>query len=250
MCRLVDSHAHLEELGDLGSAIERAKQSGVVAIVAVGSDYESNHQVLEIAGKYQGFVHPALGLHPGRLNEDLLSLERHLQFIEDNLSVAVAVGEVGLDYHKRVVSAAGKDLQQKVLGTILALAKRRGKPAIIHSRYAWRDSFELTKKASLGKAIFHWYTGPTNVLRGILEQGYFVSATLAVEYHAEHRRAVKEVPLENLLLETDCPVVYQGHQAEPADVSRALQATAEMKGLSPDFVAEKTTENALRLFRI
>ena len=250
MCRLVDSHAHLEELGDLGSAIERAKQSGVVAIVAVGSDYESNHQVLEIAGKYQGFVHPALGLHPGRLNEDLLSLERHLQFIEDNLSVAVAVGEVGLDYHKRVVGAAGKDLQQKVLGTILALAKRCGKPAIIHSRYAWRDSFELTKKASLEKAIFHWYTGPTNVLREILEQGYFVSATLAVEYHAEHRRAVKEVPLENLLLETDCPVVYQGHQAEPADVSRALRATAEMKGLSPDFVAEKTTENALRLFRI
>lgn len=250
LCRLVDSHAHLEELGDLGSAIERAKQSGVVAIVAVGSDYKSNHQVLEIAGKYQGFVHPALGLHPGRLNEDLLSLERHLQFIEDNLSVAVAVGEVGLDYHKRVVGAAGKDLQQKVLGTILALAKRCGKPAIIHSRYAWRDSFELTKKASLEKAIFHWYTGPTNVLREILEQGYFVSATLAVEYHAEHRRAVKEVPLENLLLETDCPVVYQGHQAEPADVSRALQATAEMKGLSPDFVAEKTTENALRLFRI
>jgi len=250
LCRLVDSHAHLEELVDLGSAIERARQSGVVAIVAVGSDYKSNHQVLEIAGKYQGFVHPALGLHPGRLNEDLLSLERHLQFIEDNLSVAVAVGEVGLDYHKRVVGAAGKDLQQKVLGTILALAKRCGKPAIIHSRYAWRDSFELTKKASLEKAIFHWYTGPTNVLREILEQGYFVSATLAVEYHAEHRRAVKEVPLENLLLETDCPVVYQGHQAEPADVSRALQATAEMKGLSPDFVAEKTTENALRLFRI
>lgn len=250
LCRLVDSHAHLEELGDLGSAIERAKQSGVVAIVAVGSDYESNHQVLEIAGKYQGFVHPALGLHPGRLNEDLLSLERHLQFIEDNLSVAVAVGEVGLDYHKRVVGAAGKDLQQKVLGTILALAKRCGKPAIIHSRYAWRDSFELTKKASLENAVFHWYTGPTNVLREILEQGYFVSATLAVEYHAEHRRAVKEVPLENLLLETDCPVVYQGHQAEPADVSRALQATAEMKGLSPDFVAEKTTGNALRLFRI
>ncbi len=251
LCRLVDSHAHLEELEDLGSAIERAKQSGVVAIVAVGSDYESNHQVLEIAGKYQGFVHPALGLHPGRLNNEVLSsLESHLQFIEDNLSVAVAVGEVGLDYHKRVVSTAGKDLQQKVLGTILALAKRHGKPAIIHSRYAWRDSFELTKKASLEKAIFHWYTGPTNVLREILEQGYFVSATLAVEYHAEHRRAVKEAPLEHLLLETDCPVVYQGHRAEPADVSRSLQATAEMKGLSPDFVAEKTTENALRLFRI
>jgi TatD DNase family protein len=246
--RLIDSHAHVEELEDLASAIERARQSGVVAIVAVGSDLESNNQVLEMAAKYNSFVYPALGLHPGLLQGTASSLEHQMRFIEDNLSAAVAIGEVGLDYHKKVVSVSGKDLQHRAFSTVLALAERCGKPVIVHSRYAWRDSFDLAREAGVDKAVFHWYTGPTSVLREILDRGYFVSATLAVEYHAEHRRTVREAPLENLLLETDCPVVYQGHRSEPADVGRVLRSAAELKGMSLDVVADKTTENAVGLF--
>jgi len=250
MYRLVDSHAHLEELEDLDAALERARQTGVIAIIAVGSDYESNVHVLEIAAKYPNLVYPALGLHPGSLNKDILSLGHDLRFVEDKMEDVVAIGEVGLDYDKRVVARAGKDRQKEAFRGVLTLAKRYNKPVIIHSRYAWRDSLTLAEGAGVGKAIFHWYTGPTNILKDILDGGYFVSATLAAEYHAEHRRAIKETPLQNLLLETDCPVVYRGHQAEPADVSRVLQAAAELKGLSPDTVAEATTENALRLFRL
>ena len=250
MYRLVDSHAHLEELEDLGSAIERARESGVVAIVAVGSDYESNAAVLDIAAKYNGLVYPALGLHPDRLCEVTQALQRHLQFIEDNLKDAVAIGEVGLDYHKRVVAMSSKELQKEVFRTILALARRHSKPVRIHSRYAWRDCFTLTKDAKVERAVFHWYTGPTNVLKEILDLGYSVSATLAAEYHAEHRRAVKEAPLQQLLLETDSPVFYRGHQAEPADVTRSLEAAADLKGLPPQTVAEKTTQNAIDLYRM
>ncbi len=86
MYRLIDSHAHLEELDDLDSAIDRARQNGVVGIVAVGSNYQSNSRVLEIAAKYPGFVHPALGLHPGMLYQAESSLEREIQFIEDHLA--------------------------------------------------------------------------------------------------------------------------------------------------------------------
>jgi TatD DNase family protein len=254
--RLIDSHAHLEELADLDSAIERAKESGVVAIVAVGSDYESNNQVLETAEKYRNFVYPAIGFHPGSLEEAFSFLERDLQFIEDNMAKVVALGEVGLDYHKELVKLSGKDLQKEVFRSILALAKRYNKPVIVHSRYAWRDSFTLVKEAEVEKATFHWYTGPLNVLKDILSQGYFVSATLATEYHEEHRRAIKEAKLENLLLETDSPVVYRGHQvdktlrAEPADVARVLISVAELKALPPGIVADKTTENAMRLYGI
>jgi TatD DNase family protein len=250
MYRLVDSHAHLEELDDLNSAVQRAGQAGVTAIVAVGSDYESNNRLLEIAAKYPDLVYPALGLHPGSLDKSASSVGRELQFIEDNVSRAVGIGEVGLDYHKRVVAASGKDLQKQVFAGVLAMARRHNKPAIVHSRYAWRDSFDLANDADVEQAVFHWYTGPTNVLKDILDRGYFVSATLAVEYHAEHRRAVKEAPLESLLLETDSPVFYRGHQAEPADVSRVLRATAELKGLPPEAVAQATTENVARLFGI
>ena len=250
MHRLVDSHAHLEEIEDLDSAVERARQNGVVAIVAVGSDYESNHRVLEIASKYGDLVHPALGLHPGSLDKGDPPVERQLQFIEDHVGEAVAIGEIGLDYHKRVLAASGKDLQKEVFSSILALARRYDRPVTIHSRYAWRDTFTLSRDAGVRKAVFHWYTGPTNVLKDILDEGYFVSATLATEYHAEHRRAIKEAPLHRLLLETDSPVSYRGHQAEPADVVRVLQATAELKWLPADMVADKTTENALKLYGI
>jgi len=247
---LIDSHAHLEELEQLDSAIERAKERGVVAIVAVGSDYQSNNQVLEIAEKYRDLVYPAIGFHPGSLAEAISSLERDFQFVEDNMERVVALGEVGLDYHKELIKLSGKDLQKEVFGSILALARRYNKPVIVHSRYAWRDSFTLVKEAEVEKAVFHWYTGPTNVLKDILSQGYFVSATLAAEYHEEHRRAIKEAELESLLLETDSPVIYRGHQAEPADVIRVLISVAELKGLPPQMVANKTTENAMRLYRI
>jgi TatD DNase family protein len=248
--RLIDSHAHLEELEDLDSAMDRARQSGVAAIVAVGSDYQSNSSVLEIAAKYPGFVRPALGLHPGMLYRVESSLEREIQFIEDHLDEAVAIGEVGLDYHKRVLSNTSKDRQHSVFSMLLSLGRKHRKPVIIHSRYAWRDSFALTKEAAVELAVFHWYTGPSNVLKDILDAGYFVSATIAAEYHAEHRRAVKEAPLDRLLLETDCPVVYQGHRSEPADVTRSLRAAADLKELSPDIVAENTTRNAKLLFGI
>ena len=246
--RLIDSHAHLEELTDLDSAIERARQSGVVAIVAVGSDSRSNTRVLEIAAMYPGFVYPALGLHPGLLHQAESSLERQVQFIEDHLGEAVAIGEVGLDYHKRVLTSTGKDRQHSAFGMLLSIAKKHKKPVIIHSRYAWKDSCALSIGAGVNLAVFHWYTGPSNVLREILDAGYFVSATLAAEYHAEHRRAVNEAPLDRLLLETDCPVVYQGHRSEPADVTRSLMAAADLKGLPPDVVAQKTTQNAMSLF--
>jgi len=197
---------------------------------------------------YGGFVYAALGLHPGTLDESLPLLDRDLRFIEDHLGETVGIGEVGLDYHKRVVARAGKEVQKDVFATVLRLAGRYNKPVIIHSRYAWRDCFTLTRAAGIGQAVFHWYTGPTNVLREILDRGYFVSATLAAEYHAEHRRAVKEAPLEQLLLETDAPVFYRGHQSEPADVVRSLQALAELKAEPPEVVAAATTANAVRLY--
>ena len=248
--RLVDTHAHLEEIEDLDSAIERARQSGVIAIVAVGSDYETNNHVLEIAGKYGSIVYPALGFHPWNIEPDTSSIERNLQFIEDNIEDAVAIGEVGLDYKKDLIKKASKDLQKEVLKSILAIAKRHNKAVTFHSRYAWRDSFTLVEESQVEKVVFHWFTGPTNVLRDILREGYFVSATLAAEYHEEHRRAVKEATLENLLLETDSPVIYRGHRAEPADVVRSLNAVAELRGLPADIIADKTTENALRFYGI
>jgi len=251
MCRLIDTHVHLEEIEELEKALTEAKAADIIAIIAVGSDYESNQKVLELAKVYKNFIYPALGLHPSRIKDS--EIDRNLEFVEAHIDKAVAIGEVGLDYHKKVRTVAEKDLQKSVLKEQLKIAKTHKKPAIIHSRYAWRDAFILVEDAQLEKVVFHWYTGTSSVLRDIVSQGYFISATPAVEYHEEHRRAVKEIPLERLLLETDSPVMYRRgsefeYESKPADILRALKGVAGLKGVSEAQIAEITTDNALRFF--
>lgn len=251
MYRLVDTHAHLDEIADLDRVLTEAREAGLAAIVAVGSDIESNRKVMELSALYENFVYPALGWHPWYIRE--AGIAANLEFIASHIDEALAVGEVGLDYHKRVRAAASKDLQKQVLGEILRIAKAHGKPALIHSRYAWRDALDAVVEAGLEKVVFHWYTGTSSVLREIVARGYYISVTPAVAYHEEHRRAVREVPPERMLLETDCPVVYgRGSEHEftssPADVMKSLQGAAALKGVSEAEIAEITTENAVRLF--
>ena len=251
MYRLIDTHAHLEEIENLGQAITEAKSANVVAIIAVGSDYQSNQKVLDLAQAYKDFVYPAIGWHPYNLRDT--EIERNLEFIETHIGQVVGIGEVGLDYHKRVRAVAEKDLQKRVLKDILKIAQKYKKPVSLHSRYAWRDALTLVEETQIKKAVFHWYTGTSSVLWDIVSQGYFISATPAVEYHEEHRRAVKEIPLDRLLLETDSPVVYRRgsefeYEAKVADIVRALKGAARLKGVSEAQIAEATTGNALKFF--
>ncbi|MFC2040872.1 TatD family hydrolase [Chloroflexota bacterium] len=249
--RLIDTHAHLEEIVELEKAITEAKLAHITGIIAVGLDYESNQKVLTLARDYKGFIYPALGLHPWNIKDT--DIQRNLEFIEAHIHEVVGIGEIGLDYNKRVTARAEKDVQKCVLRQLLQIGKTYHKPVIIHSRYAWRDSFSLVEEARLKKVVFHWYTGTSSVLRDIISRGYFISATPAVEYHEEHRRAVKEAPLERLLLETDSPVIYRRgteleFESRPAHILRALRGMSRLTGIDEAEIAEATTDNALKLF--
>ena len=254
MYKLIDTHAHLDELKNLDLVLEEAKKVGVIAIVAVGSNHQSNIKTLEISQKHRRFVYPALGLHPWELgNLGTFEIDDNLRFIEQNIASAVAVGEIGLDYDKRVLKVASKELQKEVLGRLLHIAKEYAKPAVLHSRYAWKDALHLIQDVGIDKAVFHWFTGFSSVLRGIIDGGYFVSATPAAEYHEEHRRAIKEAPLQRLLLETDCPVTYgreARYESRPADVLRGLKAVSQLKGIAEATIAEQTTINAINFFSL
>ena len=252
MHRLIDTHAHLDELQNLDSMLEAARTAGVIAIVAVGSNHQSNIETLEISQRHRDLVYPALGLHPWKLaNLGPSEIDDNLRFVEQNIASAVAVGEIGLDYDKRVLKVASKWLQQEVLGRLLDIAREHAKPAIIHSRYAWKDALSLLQNAGIDRAVFHWFTGFSSVLRDIIDGGYFVSATPASEYHEEHRRAVREAPLRRLLMETDCPVTYgreERYESQPVDVLRGLKAVSQLKGVDEATIAEQTTRNAVEFF--
>lgn len=254
MYKLIDTHAHLDEVEDLNTAIARAKDSGLIAVIAVGVDYESNNKIMEISEKYKSFVFPALGCHPQNLGATVGEFEQNLKFIEDNIESAVAIGEIGLDYHKKVKQRTNKDTQHQVLRDVLQIARRFDKPISVHSRYSWRDCLKIVNESQIKKAVFHWYSGPLSVLGELHQEGYFTSATPAVEYGAEHTQAIAETPFENLLLETDTPVVYHrgtdlARPSEPADVATSvLEAVAKLKSIGPDVIAKKTTDNAINLF--
>jgi len=252
MVRVVDVHAHLEDISDLDSAIIRAAHAGVIAIITAGSDYNSCRSALKISKKKScGLkIVPTLGIHPWSSNKEEIEPTRSL--IESKMGEAVGIGEVGLDYWYREVrkDPEKKKLQRDLFRSFLEMAKRYEKPIIIHSRGAWKDSVEMTIEAEVKNAVFHWFTGPDDTLEKMLEHGYFVSATPAAEYSKEHRRVIEKTPLENLLLETDSPVNYRGIEAEPAHVVKSLSAVAKLKKMAENTVAEETTRNASRLFEL
>lgn len=106
MYKIIDTHAHLDEIEELDRVILQAKEAGLEAIIAVGQGIESNQKILEIAAQYPGFVFPALGWHPWYLKES--EIDANLDFIRANIAQAVAVGEIGLDYHKKVRGGGGQ----------------------------------------------------------------------------------------------------------------------------------------------
>jgi len=252
--RLIDTHAHIDELDNPESMIAEAREMGVLAIVAVGAGHESNVRTLKLSEMHPGFVFPALGLHPwGLANLRSSEIDNALRFIDRSVASAVGVGEIGLDYDKRVLKVASKELQKEVLIRLLEIARENGKPAIIHSRYAWKDALQIVRNVGTERAIFHWFTGFSGVLRDIIGGGYFISATPGAEYHEEHRRAVSEAPLDRLMLETDCPVSYgreTRYQSRPADIVRSLRAVSQLKGIDEATVAEQTKINAIDFFSL
>jgi TatD DNase family protein len=234
----------LEELDDLPDSLQDAKVAGVCGIIAVGMDIESNKKVLKITAANPQFVYPALGYHPWQIKEK--EVDANLSFIRDHVEEGVALGEIGLDYKIQVK----KELQWKVFGELLDIAIESDKPVILHCRYSHRRAFEMVGERKIKRAIFHWYSGPLDLLDKILSMGYFISATPALIYSPSHQEAIKQAPLERILLETDTPVSYQGKESRPKDVQITLQEVVRIKKLNPAIVSEQTTINASQFFQI
>jgi TatD DNase family protein len=245
----------MDEIENLPAVLERASRAGIEAIVAVGSDYESNKRVLEISRSYsEPKIYPALGIHPWGLRDS--RWQRALKQIEEHIWDIVAIGEIGLDFWLKEArkDGPGRGLQKKVFLAQLELAKKFGKPAIIHSRGAWEDCLKAAKEMEIEKAVFHWYSGPVDTLRQIIKSGYLVSASPSCEYSRQHRRAINETPIEAILLETDSPVTYKppGGQyiAQPKDIIKTLRAVAQLKRLPENQVAMYTRKNAVGFFSL
>lgn len=256
---LIDCHAHLDEFADPGPVLERAAADSVEGIVGVGMDTATSRRILEIARDNTSLpVYPAVGLHPSEVTES--EITSILQLIDEVHSELSALGEIGLDYwvpdlrKKSPNRERVKSLQQEAFRLQLRKAREYSLVPIIHTRGAWADSLRLVGEEGVERAVFHWYTGPLEVLEGILAGGHFVSATPAAARSPELRAVLSAAPLERIILETDCPVPRKvGEEripTEPADVLISLRALAELKGLPEDEVARITSQTAGDLFSL
>ena len=239
---LIDGHAHLESLQDTDSAVIRARTAGVRSIIAVGMDLASNLHTLELARKFPETVYPAVGYHPWSILPE--KIEENIDFIEKQLPRCIALGEVGLDYKVKIK----KPIQWQVFERVLGLANQHAKPVIVHSRFSHQRCHRMVAAAGVSRAVFHWYSGPLDLLEQILADGFHVSATPALAYSQYHRAAIQAAPLNRILVETDCPVAYQGRTSEPANLIDTLEALSELKGLDLDEVASVTADNTRRFF--
>lgn len=241
---MIDAHVHLNEIDEPAAALARARAVGVERVIAVGLDLASNRQTLELAQQWPEMVLPALGYHPWSINA--AGVETNLEFLAAHLSQAVAMGEVGLDYKAKVK----KTLQREVFARVLALAREYDRPVIIHTRFSYQRALAMIKEAGINRAVFHWYSGPLEVLREILDAGYVISATPALAYSEPHQEAVRYAPLARILLETDAPVVYQGRRSEPADLRQTAVLVGQIKGLSLEEVQRLTTATTREFFQL
>lgn len=239
---LVDTHAHLDEVPDIDEALGRALDHGVRAIVGVGMDAASNEKILTLAQRYKGLVYPALGLHPWRMEGEDLST--NLVLLEKEIPSALAMGEVGLDF----ALATPQEKQIEILGHLLSIAARHQKPVLLHGRRAWARSLELLKAHEIKRAVFHWYSGPIDLLTSIFQAGYHISATPAATYSEKHRQAIQKTPRNRLLLETDAPEKYRGKASEPKDLWITLKAVSEIWQEDSERVAAQTFGNSQLFF--
>ena len=253
---MIDTHSHIYDEAyaeDFDQVVARSKEAGVTRLVTPGIDISCHQAMLDAADRLQGYAVPAIGLHPTSVKEDFLA---ELQFVFDHIDDRpfCAIGEIGLDYYW---SREFEKEQQMVFTEQLALAAEKDLPVIIHAREATEDIFSCISR--LGKplrGVFHAFTGSVETYRRIKSLGGFkVGIGGVVTFKNAHvAETVAQIPLEDILLETDAPyltpVPYRGKRNESSYIRFTAAKIAEIKGVDCSVIDALTTKNAENLFGI
>ncbi|HUX75745.1 MAG TPA: TatD family hydrolase [Anaerolineae bacterium] len=251
--QLTDSHAHLDFPqfdADRDAVVERARGAGLVAILNVGADLPSSRAAVALADTYD-FVYAAVGVHPHDAATVTLAVLDELRTLARHPKV-VAVGEIGLDYYRDL---SPRPVQRRAFADQLALAAELHLPVVVHSREAHDDVLAALQGWG-GAGVLHSYSAGPERLEEVLGLGFSIGISGPVTFRkADRLRAVAAaVPLERLLVETDCPyltpVPYRGKRNEPAYVRYVVEAVARAQGVPAEAVAQATAVNAHSLFGV
>jgi len=246
--KLVDVHAHLEheKFGeDLDSVVDRFKEAGGELIVESGTDPGRNRLTLKLSEKYD-CVKCSFGMYPIGDYEDV---DEELAWIEGHVDDCVAIGEIGLDFDK---GCGDVEKQKELFRKMLGLAKKIGKPVVIHSRKAEAEAIEILEELGMKDVVMHCFCGGKSLIKRCVENGWYFSVPPVIMRWDNFKMLVEMVPLGQLLTETDAPYLspVAGTRNESANVLVTLKEIARIKGLSVEKVSSLVYENAVGLFGV
>ena len=252
---LFDTHAHMDDRAfdaDRDELIASLPQQGVGLVMNPGCSLASSKNADVLSRQYD-FLYAAVGSHPDAADEvNEAVLEEYRELCRNNPKIK-AIGEIGLDYHYEDIP---REIQLKAFRAQMALAAELNLPVIVHEREAHADGMAVVDEFPTVKGVFHCYSGSAEMAAELVKRGWYIGFTGVLTFK-NARKALEvaaSIPLDRLVLETDCPYMapepFRGKRNHPGYLYRMAERLAELQGLSVEEIQRITTENGKRLYRI
>lgn len=252
---LFDTHAHMDDRAfdtDREELLSALPGQGLALVMNPGCSLESSRNAVRLAKEYD-YIYAAVGSHPDAADEvDEAVLEEYRELCKRNPKVK-AIGEIGLDYHYEDIP---RDIQLKAFRAQMELARELGLPVIVHERDAHEDGMAVVRDFPEVTGVFHCYSGSAEMARQLVDRGWYIGFTGVLTFK-NARKAIEvasSIPLERIVLETDCPYMapepFRGRRNDPGKLYRMAEKLAEIRGLSVEEVQAITVENGKQLYRI
>lgn len=246
---MIDTHAHIlsEFYDDIDELIEELKSKDIIKVINCADSIETSKEVLNIYNKYEGYLLPAVGVHPE--NIDNSNLETIENIIKEHK--VFAIGEIGLDYH---YNDENKDEQKEYFIKQLDLALKYDLPVIIHIREAMQECFDILKTRK-NKGIIHCFSGSVEMAREYIKLGYKLGIGGVLTFkNSKLYEVIEKIDLKDIVLETDSPFLspepFRGKKNKPCNVLYVAKRIAEIKNIPLEEVINTTTATAKQIFDI
>lgn len=252
---LFDTHAHMDDRAfdeDRQTLLASLPGQGIGLLMNPGCSLESSRRADALSRAYD-YIYAAVGSHPDAADEvDPAALEEYRKLCRENPKIR-AIGEIGLDYHYEDIP---RDRQQAAFRAQMGLARELGLPVIVHEREAHEDGIRIVEEFPEVTGVFHCYSGSAEMAKWLIGWGWYIGFTGVLTFK-NARRAVETaaaIPLERIVLETDCPYMspepFRGKRNDPGRLYRMAERLAEIRGLPLEEIHRITFENGKRLYRI
>ena len=252
---IFDTHAHMDDRAfdqDRDSLLSRLPEEGIALLMNPGCSLASSQAAVSLSNQYS-YIYAAVGSHPDAADEvNDGVLEQYRALCRDNPKVK-AIGEIGLDYHYEDIP---RDIQKRSFRAQMGLARELGLPVIVHEREAHEDGMKIVGEFPSVTGVFHCYSGSLEMAKWLIERGWYIGfgGVLTFKNARKALEVAGNIPLERIVLETDCPYMapepFRGRRNDPGKLYRVAEKLAQLRGMTVEEVQAITLENGKALYRI